>query len=566
MRDSPPVTWEAPHEFEEYRLIRQLGAGTMGVVFLAHDTLLDRPVAIKFIGALEVDATTRQRFFTEARAVARLSHPNVVAVYRVGELRQRPYLVSEYARGTSLAAIAKPIPWQRALKIGLGLARGLAAAHRSGVLHRDIKPANIMLGDGDEPKLLDFGLAKVVNATASHPRATETASILDRATGSPSRDNQLDATLSMAGSLEARRPGDGQLPALAPGSHLTKEGAIIGTPLYLAPELWRGEPASPASDVYALGVVLYELLAGHPPHAGRMALELAARVTAEDAVPIASRVANLPPQLAQLIDACASRDLARRPCSGDAVHALLEAVAARAPGFDARQDRNASMLEPAQRAGFEDAGSEARDPRADPSGMSGEHKLVAVLYADLRGFATLTETGHAADIAQRLNQYFDRMVEAITSHGGTIDKFIGDAVLAVFGGLIPLVNPAASALDAAIAMRASLRQLNQQRIEDGLGPLDNGIGICFGDVLFAAIGSARRRELTILGDVVNTATLLEAVTKTLGSPIVMSEGLAAALPPERRAALTSLGEVKLKGKPKPMMVFGSSGRVGVAVS
>ena len=105
----------------------------------------------------------RERFFVEARAVARLSHPNVVAVYRVGEVRQRPYLVSEYLAGASLAATAKPMPWHRALKIGIGLARGLGAAHRRGVLHRDIKPANIMFGEDDEPKLLDFGLAKIVD-------------------------------------------------------------------------------------------------------------------------------------------------------------------------------------------------------------------------------------------------------------------------------------------------------------------------------------------------------------------------------------------------------------------
>jgi serine/threonine protein kinase len=98
--DNPVVSWEAPNEVEEYRIVRPLGAGTMGVVFLAHDTLRDRPVAIKFISALEINAAKRERFFTEARAIARLSHPNVVAVFRFGEVRQRPYLVSEYVPGT----------------------------------------------------------------------------------------------------------------------------------------------------------------------------------------------------------------------------------------------------------------------------------------------------------------------------------------------------------------------------------------------------------------------------------------------------------------------------------
>src|SRR5579885_2270547 len=148
-----------PERFDEYRLVRPLGQGAMGQVYLAHDMLLDRPVAIKFIAqpAGEVGEAARQQFFTEARAIARLSHPNVVAIYRVGEIRRRPYLVSEFIRGESLARLDKPVPWPRALEIGIGLARGLGSAHRCGVLHRDIKPANIMLTPEGEVKLLDFG-------------------------------------------------------------------------------------------------------------------------------------------------------------------------------------------------------------------------------------------------------------------------------------------------------------------------------------------------------------------------------------------------------------------------
>src|SRR5262245_66696038 len=125
----------------------------MGHVYLAHDTLLDRLVAIKFVGALEVGARARERFLTEARAVARLTHPNVVAIHRVGEVRRRPYLVSEFVRGKSLADVPRPLPPERIARIALDLARGLAAAHRRGVLHRDLKPANAMLTDEGDVKL-----------------------------------------------------------------------------------------------------------------------------------------------------------------------------------------------------------------------------------------------------------------------------------------------------------------------------------------------------------------------------------------------------------------------------
>jgi serine/threonine protein kinase/formylglycine-generating enzyme required for sulfatase activity len=338
MRAKRQMTWAPPDEFEEYRIVRSLGAGTMGLVFLAHDTLLDRPVAIKFINTLDIGPITRDRFFTEARAVARLSHPNVVAIHRVGEIKQRPYLVSEYVRGISLASVPKPMPWQRALKIALGLARGLGAAHRAGVLHRDIKPANVMLGDDDEAKLLDFGLAKLSSMSpVPQPDSAPGRSSGDHdAMHRPELDEAhqaMDETLSIPTPLEPPAVHlDASTTALVDhGTHHTRDGAILGTPLYLAPELWNGAPASQASDVYALGVVLYELLAGRAPHAGLSMSELAARVPAEDAPPIASQLADLPAQLAQLVDAAVARDPARRPISGDALCDLLELVGPRAP-------------------------------------------------------------------------------------------------------------------------------------------------------------------------------------------------------------------------------------------
>src|SRR5205814_6933059 len=134
---------------------RLLGQGAMGHVYLAQDTLLDRPVAVKFIASVDPNPQERERFLVEARAIARLQHPNVVTIYRVGEVTGQPYLISEFVRGETLDKLAKPAPWQRALRIAQGLARGLAAAHRSGVLHRDIKPANAILSDDGEAKLLD---------------------------------------------------------------------------------------------------------------------------------------------------------------------------------------------------------------------------------------------------------------------------------------------------------------------------------------------------------------------------------------------------------------------------
>src|SRR4051812_22679989 len=157
--------WRPPDEFEEYRLVRLLGRGTMGEVYLAHDSLLDRPVAVKFVQAAR-DPVARARFFNEARAIARLQHPNVVAIYRIAEVAGHPYLVSEYVRGRPLDQLDRPAPSRQVVEIALDLARGLAAAHRCGVLHRDVKPANAILTEDGCAKLLDFGLAAVVDDPA----------------------------------------------------------------------------------------------------------------------------------------------------------------------------------------------------------------------------------------------------------------------------------------------------------------------------------------------------------------------------------------------------------------
>lgn len=140
-------TWSPPQSFEEYRLLCPLSHGGMGEVYLGHDTLLDRPVAIKFIRAVggeDSDASVREQILNEARAAARLQHPNVVTIYRVSEIDGHPMIISEFVRGQNLDDLKKPVPWQRVLEIGLGVARGLAAAHRRGVLHLDIKPGSVV--------------------------------------------------------------------------------------------------------------------------------------------------------------------------------------------------------------------------------------------------------------------------------------------------------------------------------------------------------------------------------------------------------------------------------------
>ena len=135
--------------FDGFELIRPLGTGGMATVHLARDTSLDRLVAIKFISTAFSDPHARDRLRREAKAIARLQHPNVVAIYRVGDVDDQPYIAYEYIEGRQLDELPRPIDWIRALRIGLGVSRGLAAAHHRGIVHRDLKPANIaFVGNG----------------------------------------------------------------------------------------------------------------------------------------------------------------------------------------------------------------------------------------------------------------------------------------------------------------------------------------------------------------------------------------------------------------------------------
>ena len=183
----------------------------MGQVYLATDTLLARPVAIKVIAAFEPSLSARERFLVEARAAARLNHPNVAGIYRVGDIDGRPYLVTEFVPGRSLNEVEHPVPEDRALQICLGIARGLAEAHRHGVLHRDIKPANVILTKDGTAKLVDFGLAKLLDDRPEHRRPLPTTgslpappAISENAVETPAQPTPAPNELGLAERIELK--------------------------------------------------------------------------------------------------------------------------------------------------------------------------------------------------------------------------------------------------------------------------------------------------------------------------------------------------------------------------
>ncbi|NPD24732.1 MULTISPECIES: bifunctional serine/threonine-protein kinase/formylglycine-generating enzyme family protein [Corallococcus] len=348
MRSEPLPAWQPPATFGEYRLLQPLGRGAMGEVYLAHDTVLDRLVAVKFIAGVAPDEVQRERFRTEARAIARVQHPNVVGIHRVGEVKDRPYLVSEFLRGDSLDRLARPVPWMRVLEIGIGLAKGLAAAHRQGVLHRDLKPANALLTEDGQVKLLDFGVAKLLDVAmapvgpvrppeGAGPLLVEGAATVDLPGVEDSRRTST-VDVPRQGAATGRPGTAASDPGLAlrtatstplPPERLLGPADLlatgrIGTPLYMAPEVWRGEPATVRSDLFSLGVLLYELCGGPTPGPLAEAPRLPRSFEPLDVV-----VPGADATFAAILARCLAHDPLARFESADALREALESITSR---------------------------------------------------------------------------------------------------------------------------------------------------------------------------------------------------------------------------------------------
>ena len=271
--DDPPLGPGAT--LDHFSIIKLIGRGGMGEVFLARDTLLGRKVALKLVRDDREEAPLEDEALREARALARLSHPHIVTVYAVGLHRGQAYIALEYIEGASLAlrlrerkpGLLEAVRWARAI------VSALAAAHAEGVLHLDLKPGNVLIGRDGRLQVVDFGLAQLLTGAA--------------------------------------------------GRAQVRLQSVRGTPTHMAPEQWDAGEASAATDIWAFGVILYELICGERPYSG--ATVEALRDAALAPLPSASRAA-CPPALAQLIDRCLSRDPQARPQAPQILERLDEVL------------------------------------------------------------------------------------------------------------------------------------------------------------------------------------------------------------------------------------------------
>jgi Tol biopolymer transport system component len=288
-----------------YEIIGHLGSGGMGDVFRASDVRLGRDVAIKVLpGAVANDPGRLRRFEIEARTVAALSHPNILSVFDTGVFEGSPYIVTELLEGETLRQKLDhgPAAPRRAIEWGLATARGLAAAHAKSIVHRDIKPENLLITKDGRLKILDFGLAKQLPAA-------------------PSTESQTTALLS-------------------------SPGAVMGTPAYMSPEQVRGEALGAGSDLFSLGCVLYEMLAGRRPFLGDTAMDVMSAILREEPPEFTAQ----PPGLAGIIRRCLEKDREARFHSAADLAFALEALSN--PSAASSPDISASPVARKSRAGM----------------------------------------------------------------------------------------------------------------------------------------------------------------------------------------------------------------------
>ncbi len=273
-------------QYGRYRIVSELGKGAMGIVYQAHDPQIDRMVALKILRQDRVvDHEFVRRFITEARAIGRLSHPNIVTVFDVGEDHGTIFIAMEFLEGQSLDMLLneRAFSLDEIIDIGIQVADALEYAHQRGIIHRDIKPGNIIITPQGHTKVTDFGIARIEGNT---------------------------------------------------GQKMTQMGEILGTPVYMPPEQVAGQPADGRSDIYALGVVLYELTTGKRPFNGSNLTTLFNAIGSETAAPPAKLTPQIPEPLSQLIMKCLSKAPGDRFQNGKNLADALRRCRASQSGFE----------------------------------------------------------------------------------------------------------------------------------------------------------------------------------------------------------------------------------------
>jgi serine/threonine protein kinase len=417
-----------------YELIRQLGSGGMGTVFLARDIRLGRRVAIKFLHTSNPEIT--RRFILEARATARCSHENIVVIYEVGEFDGSPFMVLEYLQGQPLNKCVggKRLPPARAVELMVPVVRALVCAHGQGIVHRDLKPENILVTDSGTIKVLDFGIAKVLQAPEGSP---EHSSVV--------RLPQASGAGVLPGALNV---GEGLV-------DLTRSGSLLGTLSYMSPEQWRGgSDVDHRTDIWAVGIMLFRMLAGKHPLDPLRGSQLSITGALDEPMPLLRAVApDVPPGLAEVVDRCLLKHKEQRfPDAG----ALLSALEPFLPGHHPPK----LLIDQSPYAGL------SSFQEADADRFFGRSREIAALVARVRDEPFVAVVGHSG--AGKSSLVRAGLVPALKRSGEAWEALVirpgGNPLAALASIVAPLISSSSSLVD---DVRAQEEFKERMRAEPG---------------------------------------------------------------------------------------------------
>ena len=436
-------------EFGRYQLLGLISKGGMGKVFKAHDTAIDRDVAIKVLPTdLANEPGYRERFRREAHTAARLTEPHIIPIYDFGEIDGRLYLVMPIIDGIDVSTLLKrdgPMSPSRAVRLIEQVAAALDTAHAHGLVHRDVKPSNALMTAREFVYLIDFGIAHNAAATT-----------------------------------------------------LTRTGTVVGTPAYMAPERFTSGDVDARADVYALTCVLYECLTGDKPYPGdSMEQQIAGHLSLDPPRPSEHRSA-----VPHGFDEVIARGMAKKPdmryqSAGDL------AVAAHAALTTPQRDQAASTSHRSQVA--------TRDARRSPIAalQPAEYKQVTVLFADVVHSMDIAAALDAERLREIMTELVERSAAVVQRYGGTVE-FTGDGVMALFGAPVALEDHAFRACLAALAIQEEANRLAAEvQRRDGVA-LRVRVGLNSGRVIAGEIGSGSLGYAAI-GEPVGLAQRMESV-------------------------------------------------------
>ena len=485
-----------------------LGQGGMGAVYLARQKRPSRYVAVKvllpnIVMNSQMQAQYLARFQREADIVARLEHVNIVPIYEYGEQDGLAYLVMPYLQGGSLYDVLvqrSRLPLDETIRYLSSAAAGLDYAHMHGIIHRDLKPANFLLHGDGRLLLSDFGIARILQ-------------------------DEMSATA---------------------GGSLTVAGTVLGTPHYMAPEMLRGEQVDHRVDLYALGIIAYQLLSGQLPFQGETPYAIIAGHM-QGQPPLLHQInPAIPPPVGSAVQQALAKNREDRFPSGQAMVQALSAatpIAVSTAGMDANNaptllPSNPQLMAVLPGSPFSQAGTPLPE----------ERKLVSILFADVTEAATFEEALDPEDIRALMERYYAHVQRVISDHGGIFEKFAGDAILAVFGLPRTHGDDAERAAAAALALREAMT--SDQAFSECL---QLQIGINTGEIV--ATNNPSRGKYDVKGEVVTVARRLQQVANAneilAGERTAQAARTAFVFGEERRA--------EVKGRKKPLRAFPLTG-------